>query len=63
MYSDLSSNVKALSILNTKRKKHIGCGAWGVLGGFFSREIANGAGQDLRDHSSLIHLIIINMKN
>lgn len=39
MYSDLSSNVKALSILNTKRKKHIGWGVWGVLGGFFQEKL------------------------
>lgn len=61
MYSDLSSNVKASNILNTKGKKHIGLGIWECLRvwEFLLRETANGAGQNLGQQSSLIPLIIL----
>lgn len=47
MYSDLSSNVKVLNILNRKGKRHISLGIWGCLGHFFKKEIANSARQNL----------------
>lgn len=65
MYSDLSSDVRVLNILNTEGKNYIGLGTCGCLGYFFFlREIANSAGQNLGQPSSPIPLmIIINIKN
>lgn len=63
MYSDLSSDVRVLNILNTEGKKPHWLGDLRMLKVFFGggglRAIATSAGQNLGQPPSLIPLIII----